>query len=61
MKPYVTIAMVIFTIVAFAHGLRLLFGWTVTVQDETIPMWVSVVGVVIPAGLAVLLYREMKK
>ena len=60
MKPYVTIAIVIFSVVALVHGLRLLFGWTVMVQDETIPMWVSVVGVVIPAGLAILLYREMK-
>jgi len=61
MKPYATIAIAIFSVVAVAHGLRLLFGWTVTVQDETIPMWVSVVGAVIPAGLAVLLCREMKK
>ena len=55
MKPYATIAIAIFSVVAVAHGLRFLFGWTVTVQDESIPMWVSVIGAVIPAGLAVLL------
>jgi hypothetical protein len=31
-----------------------------TVQGVSVPMWISVVGVVVPAGLAIMLYREMK-
>lgn len=61
MKPYSTIAIAIFVVVALTHGLRLMFGWTLMVHEMVVPMWVSVVGVVIPAGLAVLLFREMKR
>lgn len=61
MKAYAMIAIAIFPVVVVAHGLRLLFRWTVTVQDETIPMRVSVVGAVILEGLAILFSCEMKK
>jgi hypothetical protein len=60
MKPYTAISISVFTLVALSHLLRLIFGWAMTVQGVSIPMWVSVVGVVVPAGLAMMLYREMK-
>jgi len=60
MKPFTAISISVFTLVALSHLLRLIFGWAMTVQDVSVPMWVSGLGVVVPAGLAIMLYREMK-
>jgi hypothetical protein len=38
------------------HGL----GWSVTVNGSDVPMWVSAVALVVFAGLAVGLWREMR-
>ena len=61
MKPFTTIAAAIFAVVAFVHVLRLFLGWEVTVGGVAVPMWASVAGVVIAAGLAVMLLREARK
>ena len=58
MKPFTTAALVIFALVAIAHLLRLLLGWSITFNGTEIPMWVSIVALVIFAGLAVGLWRE---
>jgi hypothetical protein len=58
MKPFTTIASVFFSIVAILHLLRLLLGWEIIVDGMHIPMWVSVLGCVIPAILAFMLWRE---
>ena len=60
MKPFTTIAIVIFSLVAVLHVLRLIFGWEAVVNGMVIPMWVSVVGVLIAGGLAVMLWRESR-
>ena len=61
MKPFTTIAAVIFALIAFMHILRLFLGWEVTVSGMAVPMWASVAGLVIAAGLAVMLLREARK
>ncbi len=61
MKPFTTIAAVILALVALLHLLRLYMGWEVTVNGLVIPMWASVLGLVIAAGLAVMLLREARK
>lgn len=58
MKPFTTIAVVIFALIALMHVLRLFLGWEVTLNGTAIPMWVSVVGLVIAVVLAVMLWRE---
>ena len=58
MKPFTTAAVVVFTLVAVVHLLRILLGWEVTIQGAAVPMWVSYLGVLIPAVLAVMLWRE---
>jgi hypothetical protein len=60
MKPFATITVILLGLVALLHLLRLWFGWTVTVDSTTIPMWASVVGLVIAAGLGVGLWRETR-
>ena len=60
MKPFTAATLVILALVAMVHVLRLLFGWSVTINGTDIPMWVSVVAFVITAGLAVGLWRETR-
>ena len=61
MKLFTTVAAVIFALVAFIHLLRLFLGWEVTLNGIVVPMWVSVLGLVVAAGLAVMLLREARK
>ena len=61
MKPFTTIGVVIFALVALLHLLRLCLGWMVTLDGAVIPMWVSIPGFVVPATLAVLIWRESRK
>lgn len=61
MKPFTTIAVVVFGLVGIAHLFRLLLGWEVTLNGNLVPMWVSVLGFLIPAGLSVMLWREARR
>ncbi len=60
MKPFTTLAIVIFTIVAMVHLLRILMGWEVLIQGTVVPMWASYLGLLIAGGLAFLLWRESR-
>jgi hypothetical protein len=51
-KTFVTIATVIFALVAVLHLLRLVIGWSVIIDTWTAPMWVSWVGLVVAGGLS---------
>ena len=59
-KPFTMVAVLIFAVVALVHVLRLVFGWEVTIAGAAVPMWASVLGIVIAAGLAVMLWRESR-
>lgn len=48
----------IFLLVGIAHLLRLVLAWPVTVGTQVIPMWVSVVGVVVPLTLVAIGWFE---
>ena len=58
MKPFNTVAVVVFSLVALLQLLRVLSGWEVTVNGVAIPNWASVVAFVVAAALAVMLWRE---
>ena len=58
MKLGTRLAMLLLALVAVAHVLRLVLGVEVVVDGWVAPMWVSIVGALIPAGLAFLIYRE---
>jgi hypothetical protein len=58
MKPFTTIAIAVFALIAFMHVLRLVLGWEVTMNGIVNPMWVSVLGLVVAVGLAWMLRRE---
>lgn len=58
MKTGSKLAVSLFTLVAIAHLLRLIYGVDLTVGDWSAPEWVSVVGVIVPGGIAWLLWKE---
>jgi hypothetical protein len=60
MKPAMTIAIAIFTVVAVLHILRMLYGWEVVINGMNVPMWVSVLAAIITGGLAFALWRESR-
>jgi hypothetical protein len=59
-KPFTTIAVVVFSLVALVQLLRVALGWDVTVNSILIPTWASVIACVIAATLAFKLWREMR-
>ena len=60
MKPAHTLTIALLAIVAAAHAVRLVFQWELVFNRVTVPMWPSVVAVVVFLGLAVALWRESK-
>ncbi len=61
MKPFTTIAAVVFALVALLQLLRFVSGWQVTVNGLTIPIWSSAIAFVVAAALAVMLWREARQ
>ena len=60
MKPFTTVAVVVFSLVALLQLLRVALGWEVTVNGILIPLWVSVAACVVAATLAFMLSREAR-
>ena len=58
MKPITTIAAVLLGLIALVHLLRLVFGWGLVINETLVPMWVSVVVLLVFALVAVMLWRE---
>ena len=61
MKPFTSIAIIVFSLIAFMHLLRLLFVWEVTINAMIVPVWLSLLGFMISSGLALMLWRESRK
>jgi len=57
-KPFTTVAVIFLALIAAVHLLRLFGGWEVTVVGFVIPVWWSALGLLIPGGLALMLWRE---
>lgn len=60
-KPFSILATVVFALVALAHLHRLLFEWEVLINGARMPMWTSVVGVLIAGLLAFGVWRESRQ
>ena len=61
MKPYTKIASVDFAVVALLHLVRVIFNSQVSIDGLDIPIWVSIVGFIIPLLLSIGLWRESKQ
>ena len=53
MRAYLVVSGVLLGAVALAHLLRLIYGWTVQIGAEVVPLWISVIGGVVAGGLCV--------
>jgi hypothetical protein len=60
MKTGTLLAIILLTVVALTHLLRLIYGINVTIDDWVTPQWLSVLGVIGPGVIAWLLWRESK-
>ncbi len=60
MKIGSKLAIIVFSIVATLHLLRMVFGVSLTIDSWLVPQWVSVLGVVGPGVIAWLLLKESK-
>ena len=60
-KPFTMLAVLVFALVALLHLFRLVFGWEVTFDGAVVPTWLSITGLLIAGGLAVMLWRESRK
>lgn len=61
MKPFTTIAAVIFGLMALLHAYRLVTHFQVIVGSHTIPQAVSWIGVIVAAVLSYGLFKEARR
>lgn len=60
MKPFTALAAAVFALMALVHLYRLIWGLEVVVGGTPLPQWVSVFGLIVAAGLALMLWREAR-
>jgi len=60
MKPFTTLAVILFSLIAVLQLTRFIQGWEVTVNGLVVPVWVSGVAFVVLAGIAAMLWRESR-
>jgi len=60
MKPASLLSVFVFSLVALSHLLRLVLQVEVVVAGAVVPMWLSLMGLVVTGALAVGLSREAR-
>ena len=60
MKPFTTIAVIIFAVLCVAHILRLILDIAFRIGTHDIPQWVSIIGALFAALMAIMLWKERK-
>jgi hypothetical protein len=61
MKPVTTIVAILLVAISIAHLLRLILQVDIVANGVNIPIWLSILGCIVPAGLAFMLWRENRK
>ena len=61
MKSSTKLAALLLAIVAVLHLLRVVFSIEMTIDNIGIPIWISIVGFIIPAILSIGLLKESKR
>ena len=51
-KTFITVAAVIFGVVALLHLFRIVMGWSIVIDAWTVPMWLSWIGLVVAGALS---------
>ena len=60
-RPFSMLATIVFALVAGAHLHRLVFQWDVVANGTRIPLWTSVVGVLVAGALAIGVWWESRQ
>jgi len=53
MRTYVVVSALIFTLVALVHIVRLAQGWPVVLGTLSVPVWTSMLAVLVAGGAAI--------
>jgi len=61
MKPVAAIVAILLIVISIAHLLRLIFQVDIVANGVNIPVWLSILGCIIPAILVFMLWRENRK
>jgi len=61
MKPVTTIVAILLIAISVAHLARVLLQVDIVANGVNIPIWLSIVGCIVPAVLALMLWRENRK
>jgi len=61
MKPVTTIVVILLSAISIAQLLRLIFQVNIVANGVTIPIWLSILGCIVPSVLAFMLWRENRK
>lgn len=51
-SSYIQITGTIFAVLAIAHVLRLLYGWEAVIAGFAVPMWLSIIAILVAGYLA---------
>ncbi|MEX1997810.1 MAG: hypothetical protein WEA04_04020 [Candidatus Andersenbacteria bacterium] len=60
-KSFIQVAGPVFSLVALVHLLRVVFGWEAVIGGWEVPVWASVVAVILAGYLGFSAYQLMKK
>ncbi len=56
-RGYCLASGILFSMVALAHLLRIMYGLSIQVEDVVVPMLASWIGLIVPAALAIWAFR----
>jgi hypothetical protein len=59
-KPFTVVSVVVLLLVSLLQLVRLLLGWAITINGVAIPLWASGIAFVVAAGLATMVWRELR-
>ena len=56
-KTFFNVTLVIFSLTALLHGLRLVYGWSAVIGGWEVPMWLSGLALILASYLAYSAFR----
>ena len=59
-KPFTVASVIVLCLVSLMQLLRLVLGWAITINGVAIPVWASGIAFVVAAGLAAMVWRELR-
>jgi uncharacterized membrane protein YbhN (UPF0104 family) len=61
MKYYLRVSGALFGLIAIGHLLRLLYRVPAELGQWVVPLWISVIGLLLPAALAIWAFRLVRR